>query len=196
MQRTVKSCSVTDCPKESKATGLCSMHYARKRKRNNLGQAHSERQPRTGVCAVRSCKQPIYGKGLCSKHWQRMRAKGTTDEPTPKKEGCVITGCKERTHFAKGYCKPHYMKDTSLRKWYKIDLTQYLDLLKAQDSRCAICRSKIGPGEPRAIHVDHSHKTGKVREILCHSCNTGLGHFREDSRILMAAIKYLKKHKG
>src|SRR3990167_9771257 len=49
-------------------------------------------------------------------------------------------------------------------------------LIAAQDGQCAICR-RISPS---TLHVDHDHVTGKVRGLLCFSCNIGLGHFGDE----------------
>lgn len=64
---------------------------------------------------------------------------------------------------------------------------QYLILQKS----CAICGKKENG---RALDIDHNHETGKVRERLCLSCNTGLGKFKDNIYLLEAAIQYLKKH--
>lgn len=53
---------------------------------------------------------------------------------------------------------------------------------------CAICQSK-----PRArLHIDHNHKTGKYRGLLCDNCNLGLGHFKDSPTLLALAIEYLR----
>ncbi len=48
----------------------------------------------------------------------------------------------------------------------------------------------------RDCRLDHDHRTGKFRGILCHHCNTGLGHFFDDVEKLQAAIVYLQKSRG
>ena len=63
-------------------------------------------------------------------------------------------------------------------------------LHRAQGGRCAICGTIINPvGRSRA--VDHDWKTGKVRGMLCKPCNLGLGMFKDDPRVFVAALKYL-----
>lgn len=54
--------------------------------------------------------------------------------------------------------------------------------------RCQIC------GVNKPLHVDHSHHTGKVRGMLCFTCNSALGKFKDDPHLLMAAARYLRKH--
>ena len=50
---------------------------------------------------------------------------------------------------------------------------------------CHICGSKD------KLHVDHDHKTNKVRHYLCHTCNRGLGYFKDDPTLLQNAINYV-----
>lgn len=59
----------------------------------------------------------------------------------------------------------------------------------ASDGHCAICRC-IPKGK---LALDHDHKTGKLRGLLCVLCNTALGKFKDDPDILMRAIEYLKR---
>lgn len=66
-------------------------------------------------------------------------------------------------------------------------------MLKKQNGGCAICKSKVSGGKG-AFHVDHCHKTGKIRGLLCHFCNVGLGVFKDDVKTLSVAIAYLKKN--
>jgi hypothetical protein len=60
----------------------------------------------------------------------------------------------------------------------------------AEAAGCALC------GEPfvgKTPHVDHCHKTGHVRGLLCASCNKGLGHFKDDIETLERAVAYLRR---
>jgi hypothetical protein len=68
-------------------------------------------------------------------------------------------------------------------------------LLKAQKGRCAICGTELDGLPKKQVHADHCHKTLTPRGVLCHHCNTGLGHFRDDPEIMRKAIVYLEKHK-
>jgi len=63
-------------------------------------------------------------------------------------------------------------------------------MLARQNGRCASC--KIRPAE--TLCVDHCHRTGMVRGLLCRKCNTGLGCFNDSPALLHAAAAYLRRH--
>jgi hypothetical protein len=71
-------------------------------------------------------------------------------------------------------------------KVYNLPPEEYQRLLERQGGRCAICRRN-----DRALGVDHDHATGRVRGLLCNSCNTAIGHLNDDPVVLAAAIAYL-----
>ena len=80
-----------------------------------------------------------------------------------------------------------------LRRTYGLTLGGYEGLLCKQGGGCAICGSKNHGGNGGRFHIDHDHNTGANRGLLCSSCNTGIGLFRDDPKILASAIRYLKK---
>lgn len=47
---------------------------------------------------------------------------------------------------------------------------------------------------PKKLCVDHNHNTGNVRSLLCMSCNTGIGKFKDNIELIEAALNYLKSH--
>lgn len=81
----------------------------------------------------------------------------------------------------------------SLKK-YGIDVTIYNQMLKDQQGVCFICKSEDTRGHRLA--VDHCHKTGKVRSLLCGSCNITLGLIKENPDTLNKMINYLCYHKS
>lgn len=84
-----------------------------------------------------------------------------------------------------------YGRVDELRKKFKLTPESYFALRATQDRRCAICRDPL-LDSPRGAHVDHCHNTMAIRGILCVSCNTGLGGFKDDPARLKAAIQYLE----
>jgi hypothetical protein len=89
---------------------------------------------------------------------------------------------------------PRGDKNYNLLKKFGITIDQYDRLLEEQRGVCAICKReevKAKQGVIMALAVDHCHKTGKVRGLLCNSCNLALGKFGDDAGRLRAAINYL-----
>jgi hypothetical protein len=81
---------------------------------------------------------------------------------------------------------PDRVKADKLRRLYGLTLEEQQAMVEDQGGKCAICATNA------ATHVDHNHKTGEVRGILCNGCNRGLGFFK-DSRIrLLSAALYLE----
>lgn len=91
-------------------------------------------------------------------------------------------------------CRPSYQRKTgtSMRYQYGISRDEYEAMLKSQNYRCAIC-GKTVEQNGREFVVDHNHKTGLVRGLLCTACNTSLG-VMEKSDILEKAVAYLRKY--
>jgi len=82
-------------------------------------------------------------------------------------------------------------RDKHLKRKFNLTLQEYNKILKKQGGVCAICRNKESN---KSLAVDHNHKNGKVRGLLCTNCNITLGTAKEDIKILFDCIKYLKFH--
>jgi hypothetical protein len=81
-------------------------------------------------------------------------------------------------------------KKRLLQNKYGMTLDDYNQKLNSQGGGCEICKGAInGKGG-----VDHNHKTGKIRGILCHHCNSAIGNLNDDIRLLNEAINYLKRY--
>lgn len=112
----------------------------------------------------------------------RRRA-GETDEEYRKRNRACVAEWKRKY--------PTAALNTYLKSVYGITLKQYEELAAAQGGRCAICHDeKFGRRGVRRFAVDHDHKTGKVRGLLCGRCNVGLGLFDTEEKLL-AAVAYL-----
>jgi hypothetical protein len=72
---------------------------------------------------------------------------------------------------------------------YGLTNDQFLELLSSQSGACGICGSVFGAGD---IVIDHDHRTGAARGLLCQRCNRGLGCFRDDATIMSTAADYVR----
>lgn len=96
----------------------------------------------------------------------------------------------------------HLERERQLRKKYGMSWDDFLAMFAAQGGECALC------GDPfkitvnvsglsfKEVHVDHNHKTGKVRGLLCFRCNSGLGKFLDNPELLIKAVFYLEEQHG
>lgn len=83
-------------------------------------------------------------------------------------------------------------KRFKLRK-YGLSVSEYESMLEKQNGRCAICPFEFGTERMAIARIDHCHKTGAVRGLLCGRCNSGLGFFKDTVSRLESAIEYLKR---
>lgn len=101
--------------------------------------------------------------------------------------------------YSKARRTPAGQKEYKLKLKYGITQDQYDQMLKDQNGTCAIC------GQPETIvdtktnkiinlAVDHCHTTGKIRGLLCSTCNHMLGNAKENPQTLLAAIEYLDNY--
>lgn len=122
-----------------------------------------------------------------TKKWQKNNPE--------KKKATMDSWRKNNPNYRKEYEEKYPEKFHSRRfkelMWrIKVKMTydDFKQMLKKQDNKCAICGKEE---TKRRMSVDHCHKTGKVRGLLCQLCNTSLGGFKDDVAILKKAIKYL-----
>ncbi len=91
-------------------------------------------------------------------------------------------------------CRSKKSKEQQIFDIHGITMAQYDAMLEKQGGVCKICGTNT-PGGRGRYHVDHCHKTGKIRGLLCNRCNIGLGQFKDNSKILTAAAHYLNESK-
>ena len=116
----------------------------------------------------------------------------------------TCTRCKAEKSATAEFFPPHNKKLNGLDSWCRVCRAEYRNAncrgkfrnvisderladIKATVTECVIC----GSDEP--LVVDHDHKTGKVRGMLCNHCNRGLGHFRDDPELLEFAAQYVRE---
>ena len=88
-------------------------------------------------------------------------------------------------------------RERNLRKEFGIGLDEYNAMLEKQGGVCSICKQEettVRAGRVMSLSVDHCHETGKIRGLLCNSCNRALGKFKDSIEHLLAAASYLEEH--
>ena len=106
---------------------------------------------------------------------------------------CRVTGCADQP-IIKGCCYSHYY---AIYK-YGVEPEEFARLLTHQGGGCAVCQRTLGgsagkPGRYSRLAVDHNHRTGDVRGLLCMDCNLGIGKFDDDPQRLERAAAYLRR---
>ena len=146
--------------------------------------------PTTKLCKVCGEHKPL---SEFSPHRQQK------DKLHPYCKTCHASRMKRYRHAAG---EPEWVKakDRMLRRNFGIGWEQYQQIFEQQSGKCCICgqpeqtkRSATYRGEnlQLLLAVDHDHVTGKVRGLLCGTCNRGIGYLRENPVFLAAAIIYL-----
>lgn len=97
-----------------------------------------------------------------------------------KSKDGLMHSCKE--------CHKLSMRSVHYKRKYGITLDLYDKLLKQQNHCCSICNET---DKNKELSVDHCHTTGNIRGLLCMSCNTALGKFKDSTELLNKAISYL-----
>lgn len=83
----------------------------------------------------------------------------------------------------------------SLLKKYGITEEFYQKEREAQKHCCKICGKHESNQKHGKLYVDHCHETELYRGLLCNSCNTGLGSFRDNEELMLKAIEYVKENR-
>lgn len=97
----------------------------------------------------------------------------------------------ERARSLRGIRETPERKRQWLLNKYNLTVEDYNLLLEKQNNLCAICGG-ISNGRWNCLFVDHCHKTGRVRGLLCFKCNTAIGMLDDNTDSLNRAIEYLK----
>lgn len=99
------------------------------------------------------------------------------------------------------YIKRHEEVKSNTRRYklkekYRITPEIYSEMFLSQKGRCLVCKKHRNdlPKTYGPLAVDHCHKTGKIRGLLCRSCNSGIGHLKDDVSLVYSALLYLSRN--
>lgn len=93
-------------------------------------------------------------------------------------------------------CTQNKFDHDRLTKTYGISLEQYKAMVEEHDGKCGICGEEgfeLVKGQRLKLVIDHCHATGRVRGLLCHNCNRGIGLLQDSIDNIRAAIRYLER---
>lgn len=147
------------------------------------------------TCGERSCVNPT--------HMEAMLRKRIGTQPIPSTKRCRDCGETQpsamfprKTRKVDGLesycydCQRARQRNYNLGR-YGLTSADFESLAASQDGRCAACG--VAPATRQRLVVDHDHKTGRVRGLLCQPCNLALGHSAEDLGRLRSLIEYLER---
>lgn len=90
----------------------------------------------------------------------------------------------------------HYSRMAQIKYKFNIIEQELRDMMDKQKGLCLICNDSLTDPKRHRLNqfnIDHNHKTGEVRGLLCSKCNTGLGYLKDNPKILREAADYLEQ---
>jgi len=109
--------------------------------------------------------------------------------PSDYMKNRLSSNCKSCSQIEK-YSNRTSQREYMIKMRYGITQKEYDGILLKQNGVCAICErtNKL----PKPLYIDHNHTTGKIRGLLCATCNSGIGSFEDNILLLSKAITYLE----
>lgn len=124
----------------------------------------------------------------CAKTFKSKHFRTKTEKYCPQCKTTMPVAAFDLNNHGDGYqtaCKTCRSLVKIISKYPALTEEFYRSMMDEQRGLCKIC------GAFEALRVDHCHATGRVRGLLCNSCNLGLGMFKDSTERLLAAAKYL-----
>ncbi len=213
-------CSVEDCTRFHVAKGYCDAHYRIfvKYGTHESPFGYGDRQSHHLYHAWGQQKKCMEGRvEEWNDFWKFVNDVG--EKPTPRHRAKRLrikepwgpnnffwqkvenTTSESKKLYRKSYAllNPGIDKHHKLKKQYGFGLDVYMDMYNRQDGKCYICgREGVALADKidqrSTLCVDHCHKHGHVRKLLCYKCNHGLGYFDDDVELMLKAAAYLEEH--
>lgn len=128
------------------------------------------------------------------KNEQEFELSYSLKNPTNRRKQCKKCRNKQRNLYESRYGDG--LRERNLKKFYNMSREDYLLMSSLQDNKCFICEkiNNFGPWKDKLV-VDHCHKSGKIRKLLCDKCNKGLGQFDDSPELLKKAANYIQLFK-
>lgn len=172
------------------ALGFCKRHYRHFKRYGDplIGDRHYQQfTDTTKVCFTCKAEKPLdqfsparrnrSGRASSCRRCQNVRVKKWVEHRTAEQKAKDSARRTRRTMAA-----------------YNLTAADYDALLAAQGGGCICGKTTSGHTQNRRFHVDHDHRTGNVRGVLCHGCNTAIGLAGEDADRLRLLASYLDRH--
>lgn len=213
-------CAGPACDRAAIKRGYCNAHYSQFRLHGYTWKFGDKPHRQRKVCVFPDCGRPNFAHGLCAAH-RRQKHLGIDLRPVREPRPSPADGyhwcstCKtfravedfswdntrEQPQRVCMDCCATSQREYTARNAEKIRLKvtlrtwglteeQYVALFEAQGHKCAICGAERR--ELRNLAIDHCHKTGLIRGLLCPDCNMGMGQFGDDPALLESAATYLR----
>ena len=181
-QNSLKYCIVRDCLRHKRySNGYCTLHERQVRRNGEVTNNKVSE-----LCLTEGCVYWAEVKGKCNYCNEKTRSK--TERARIYRRAWSK---KKRDGWTKEEKLLHNRRcvEYNLKSKYNLSLKDYERLLSKQNNECFLCKKL--PMDKKLV-VDHCHKTGKIRGLLCSSCNRGLGLLQDSPKILLKAYNYLK----
>ncbi len=170
----------------------CSYEHKKKRLKSPENIIKYEEKKR--LTGIKSCKTCFEIKDFSHFHKSSCMKDGVINECKKCHHQRIV---KERKNPVNREKFRQYQHKSGLKNRYGITPQILNEMILKQNNRCLICNNPPvigGAHQNSVLHIDHCHKTGKIRGLLCHLCNRGIGLFREDENLIKKALDYLKSH--
>lgn len=176
------TCSYTECDKKVFAYGFCAGHNWQRKNYDELKPLRTRSKNDGKICCGPQCNKPSEKRGYCQTHYQQEFVYKIELKPIAKKIKCAAQWCARLCNESNGHglcnkCKSRFDK-------YEINFDEFILI----SGKCDIC------GSSDRWAIDHDHKTGSVRGILCRSHNLGLGMIGDTIDDVKNLLKYLENH--
>lgn len=206
-----QKCSADDCSAFASKKGMCDIHY-----RRFVDHGHTNRVRREGKSEIRQHEyfknwEYLKRNGLLEDVWHDFSVfiADVGDRPSknhraykPNQDAVYGPGNfewrptrnSEDFDVARLERKKHDPEQAVLKRYYGITQAEYDALLKKQNGTCAVCDStgdNSVKGGQQALSVDHDHKTGEIRGLLCRKHNFAIGQIDDDPKVAERILWYL-----